>query len=144
MEVRLTRDYRGKETKEVFYHKGSVVAVRDDHAPRLLELGYAVPVGDDEERLAYPGLEDGSGKRPDIVSPETPVLDAFVANENAVVLENVKADAENSVVFTPVDYELPTDVQPESAPHPAKSGAGATVTRKAKDATKNKTTKRNH
>jgi hypothetical protein len=139
MEVRLTCDYRGKETKEVFYHKGSVVAVRDDHAPRLLELGYAVPVGDDEERLAYLGLEDGSGKRPEITR-------AVIVEASSGDVLSVEVDA---VQFNPVPYELPADIeptppQPESAPHPAKSGAGATVTRKAKDATKNKTTKRNH
>lgn len=41
MEVKLLKDFRGKETKEVFYPAGSIVAVRDDHAARLIELGFA-------------------------------------------------------------------------------------------------------
>ena len=119
MEIRLTRDYRGKETKEAYYLKGSVIAMRNDFAARLLELGFAVPVSGNEERLAYPGLEDGSGQRPSNLV-DMPEADAIVAADNAKILEAMKAeqaqapkpqevqwDTVKDGRFEPTDYAAP-------------------------------------
>lgn len=41
MEVTFLKDFRGKETNEFFYKAGEVAAVKDHHAARLIELGFA-------------------------------------------------------------------------------------------------------
>jgi hypothetical protein len=102
MEVRLTKDFRGKETGEVFYLSGSVVAMRDDHAQRLLDLGFAVP---------YDGWEGGN-VNPLPPPPVDPTLEtkqmtvgkaaALVARDNDAIIvalrEIVEREAEPETV----------------------------------------------
>ena len=117
MEVRLSRDYRGKETKEVFYLKGSVVAMTESQAERLFGLGFAEPVADDGERLAYPGLEDGRGNPYVERGPAMPDAEAIAAQDNAKIVEALKAEqvAEADVdrPFEPADYASPEDEEIE-------------------------------
>lgn len=49
MKIQFTKDFRGKETKEAFYKSGAVVEIyNDEHAKRLISLGFAVEVKDAE------------------------------------------------------------------------------------------------
>ena len=50
MLVKLTKDYRGRETGERFYPSGATVKVDDDGAARLIANGWAVKAAQPRSR----------------------------------------------------------------------------------------------
>lgn len=100
MRIKFLKDFRGKETKEIFYPAGSVVEdslLKDSGAAdRLIAEGVAE---------AYTGPETVVFVSPyPVVDPELQIkptaigkAEALVNEDNAKILENLKADEEAKV-----------------------------------------------
>ena len=51
MQIKFLKDFRGKETQEAFFLKGSVTEISNaDFAKRLIDLGFAEQVGEPEKK----------------------------------------------------------------------------------------------
>lgn len=110
MEVKFTKDFRGKETKEVFYRAGEVAAVRDDHGARLIDLGFAVAYDswEEVEKLPPPSLPVD----PTLQTKPTATGEAaaIIQKDNAAILRNLQeAQKEEPPVV---------EAEPEPAPEP--------------------------
>ena len=88
MKIKLLKDFRGKETKEVFYLTGSVIDLRDDYAKRLIDLGFAEKItGGETEVIQPPPPVDPTLT---IKSMMTPKVAAIVEKDNEAVLRDLR------------------------------------------------------
>src|SRR5215216_1987670 len=103
MEIKLTRDFRGKETREIFYLAGSVVAVRDDHAKTLIDLGFAVEFDGGEGGVTLP--PPPVDKDLETKQMTTGKAAAMVARDNDLIIQNLRAELLKEEVEKPVEVE---------------------------------------
>lgn len=90
MEIKLTKDYRGKETKEVFYAAGSVIPVRDDYAQNLIGLGFAVKFDGGEGGVSFPPPPvDPTLETKSMMTPE---VAGIVARDNDLIIQSLREE----------------------------------------------------
>ena len=91
MRIKFLKDFRGKDTKEVFYPAGSVVEIPDEVATRLAADGFAE---------VFTGAETVVFVSPNpVVDPElqlkptaTGDAAAIIEKDNAAILHNLEAE----------------------------------------------------
>jgi hypothetical protein len=126
MDIKFLTDFRGKETKEIFYVAGSVITMRDDHANRLIGWGFAEKfTGGDGGVLPPPPVDPALT----VKSMMTPKVAALVAHDNDLIIQSLReemlaeealAETKLEIVFENDPIALPVEPEPEPAPRRAK------------------------
>jgi hypothetical protein len=63
MKIRILRDFRGRETNEVYYQAGDTTEVAEDIAARLIEINVAAPIEEKSEDEKHQSEPDNRSRR---------------------------------------------------------------------------------